>query len=682
MNAFLYTLLSWLALPVILLLLALRSRKDRRYRQRWGERFGHLNKTSYLKAQAGLVVHCASVGEVEAAKPLINSLLARYPTTPITVTCTTPTGSERIQKLFAGRVTHCYLPLDTPGSVNRWLKSLQPRALLLLETELWPNLLIACRKANIQTFAVNARLSKKSARAYRRFYWFTSLILNNLDGLYTQNPATLRRFKALGFANSAGVAGNLKFDLQIDPTLPGQTLNTELKTALNNRTVWVAGSTHAGEDETLIQAFQQLSPQHPQLLLVLVPRHPERFEPVASALKTAKLSYQRFSQMQTLNPNTQVVLGDTMGDLVRWYQSADWVFVGGSLIERGGHNPIEAMIFGKPIMSGRHIFNFADLYHQLDQTKALAWTENLSQLTQQAKTWLKHPNQAKQAGLVGQQLFNQHKGATQTHLHHLSQQLGEDLRHQTLTCTKQAQILTDQRYISELNGPLLEAFNPDYWKQHNAIIGYSQGRNQAWFISHNQHTLLLRHYYRGGLIAKILKDQFLKQASIHSRAFQEFKLLTWMRAQGLPVPRACGASYRATGLTYRADILVEVIPNSQDLFTHLSQQPLQPEGWQQLGAMIAHFHQAGVYHSDLNCHNILINVCAPSQQNTKTWLIDFDKCERRQPANWQAKNLARLKRSLDKELAKNPRFHFASQNWQTLKQSYQTQRKKITPPYP
>ncbi|WP_044407679.1 lipid IV(A) 3-deoxy-D-manno-octulosonic acid transferase [Thiomicrospira microaerophila] len=656
--SFLYSFLFYFFSPVIGLILLLRSIKDKRYRQRWCERLGVLPQHLRTRAQGAVVIHCASVGEVEAAKPLINALCTTYPLTPILVTCTTPTGSERIHTLFGDHVAHCYLPLDMPDAIERWLSALSPRALILLETELWPNLLIACRKAKVDTFLVNGRLSKKSARAYRRYYWFTRLILNNLDAILVQNQASLRRFKKLGFNNQAWSVGNLKFDFKPPETPFPSTLCDTLK----NRTLWVAGSTHPGEDEILIQAFKKLSPSHPTLTLVLVPRHPERFNPVAQQLLQAGCRFQRLSQSTEIAPDTQVILGDTMGDLVRWYQQADTVFIGGSLVARGGHNPLEAISFGKPMMSGRQVFNFADIYRQLDRQHAVAWVHHADEIVAQLNHWLLNPDQAQQTGDRAQAFFNQHHGATLKTLSCLTQYLGDTLSWQTTAQQAHTHTIVDTRYIADDIRD--QAFSPDYWRTQNKIIGHSTGRNQVWFIEHNQQKMVLRHYYRGGFIGKGLKDQFFGSSAISSRAFQEFRLLNWMRTQGLPVPRACGARYQASGLFYRADILIELIPHSQDLFTHLCQQPLAIETWQAVGRTIARFHQAGIYHADLNCHNILLDSLST------IWLIDFDKCERRPPGQWQNANLARLERSLHKEQAANPTFYFSTENWRWLRDAY------------
>lgn len=232
-------------------------------------------------------------------------------------------------------------------------------------------------------------------------------------------------------------------------------------------------------------------------------------------------------------------------------------------------------------------------------------------------------------------------------------------------------------------------FSAAYWQAQHAVEGSSRGRNVAWFVRHQQHAMVLRHYYRGGLIGKILGDQFLWQAEQHSRAMQEFTLLQWMVGQGLPVPKPCAARYQRRGLYYCADLIIERIPASQDVATVLQRQPLSAAQWQAVGQAIARLHQAGVYHSDLNCHNILID------QDDKIWLIDFDKCERRAAGRWQIENLARLRRSLRKEWQKAvlpassadavstqapTNFHWQESDWLALLAGYQQQCPSITLP--
>lgn len=214
-----------------------------------------------------------------------------------------------------------------------------------------------------------------------------------------------------------------------------------------------------------------------------------------------------------------------------------------------------------------------------------------------------------------------------------------------------------------------EYFKPEYWQQQQAVIGQSKGRNTAWFIQYQQTKLVLRHYYRGGLVGKLLSDQFFITPVNHSRAMQEFTLLRRMHGMGLPVPRPVAASYQQQGLIYRASIIIELVPYSQDLATVMSQRQLTAQEWQNVGQTIAKFHQQGVYHSDLNCRNILLD------DNGKVWLIDFDKCELRQAGAWQQQNLQRLQRSLLKEQGLSNQFYWQQQQWQDLEQGYKLQKK-------
>lgn len=663
MFLILYRLIWLLFTPITFLLLLIRSRKDIRYRYRFKERLGFLDREFSEQNQGAVVVHCASVGEAEAAKLFIQHVLTQYP--KVLVTCTTPTGSERIHKLFGESVGHCYLPLDNWSSVKRWLNRLQPKAVILMETELWPSLLMQCRDANIATFLVNARLSKKSAKSYRRFYGFTKLILNNLDAIICQNDTTKKRFKALGFSNPIESYGNFKFDLPSDKN----TFKPALTQSLKQRKLIVAGSTHAGEDEHLIDAFAKLATEFPELLLVLVPRHPERFDRVTELVQNSQQPYERLSQIQTVAKSTKVVIGDTMGDLKNWYALARFVFIGGSLIPRGGHNPIEAMLFGKPIVTGRYIFNFQQVYQQLEQQNGVAFVENSSQIASQFSHWINNPQEAKRQGDVGKQIVAQNSGATHKAINFILTQLGEELPIQRFSNTPQEKLLYCSTCLEK--NTINHAFSIDYWQSLNQVVGHSTGRNVAWFIEHQHQQMVLRHYYRGGLIGKLLNDQFLSQPAIKSRAFQEFKLLTWMRAQNLPVPKACGARFYQRGLFYQADILVKLIANSQDLYKTLCQTRLSKHQWEAIGDTIAKFHQKGIFHSDLNCHNILLD------DAKKVWLIDFDKCARKPGQDWKPKNLARLKRSLEKEVQKQSNFFFNPSDWQSLLKGYST---RVTQP--
>lgn len=658
-SRLLYQLVLYLLIPLVLLYFCYRSLKDIAYRQRFNERFAW--QTVPTEAVGGIVVHAVSVGEVVAATPLIKRLLQHYPKLPIIVTCTTPTGSERIKQTFGASVFHCYLPLDTKGAVKRFLTKYQPTALIILETELWPNLLQQSHKALIPNIIVNARLSKRSARGYRRAYCFSQLLLPNINLLLSQDRATLRRFRALGYQGAAQVCGNIKYDMAIPE--PIAALVQQMAPQLKGRQVWVAGSTHAGEDQMLINACRQLKQQFTNILLIIVPRHLERFEQVAELIQRSGLAMQRRSSAEAIRAETTVLLGDTMGELLAWYQLANVVFIGGSLIERGGHNPLEAMCFAKPVQAGPYVFNFAQAYQWLTQRKAINWLTDEASIVANTQLLLTQPALAQQQGAAGLALYQQHSGACQRIMQLITRFLPTDLEH-----FRQQQLGKQHLwYQSEIFSSLQpNYFSPEYWQQQQAVIGQSKGRNTAWFIQYQDTKLVLRHYYRGGLVGKLLSDQFFITPVSHSRAMQEFALLRRMHTMGLSVPRPVAASYLRQGLIYRADIIIELVADSQDLATVMAKRELTAAEWQNVGQTIAKFHQHGVYHSDLNCRNILLDATG------KVWLIDFDKCELRQSGVWQQQNLQRLQRSLLKEQALTEPFYWQLKQWQDLERGYQT----------
>ncbi|GGW55049.1 hypothetical protein GCM10008111_08850 [Alishewanella tabrizica] len=652
------------------------------------ERFAIGLKSTQLKP-GSIVVHAVSVGEVIAATPLIQQLQQQYPAKTITVTCTTPTGSAAIQRRLGSSVQHCYLPLDYPGAVRRFLTVLKPELLIILETELWPNLLAACAKRGVPVVVVNARLSARSAKGYRRFAAFSKPLLQNITCLLTQDHASRRRFHALGYRGAISVTGNLKFELAIPATMTG--LLNQFQSAFAKRLVWVAASTHAGEDEQLIACYQQLKTQFPALLLMLVPRHPERFEPVAELVQHAGLSLWRRSSIpltygaedttgatpSVADIHADVALGDSMGELLAWYQLADLVFIGGSLIERGGHNPLEAICFAKAVQSGPHIFNFKEAYRQLQQQQAVALVANNQALLSNCHLLLADASARAAQGQRAQHFFLQQQGATARTLatidslltgrrmstHDISTAAAK-LQHAGYQQSQQhgAHYWFDPEFFSDIRP---QHFQSAWWQQQQAVIGSSTGRNTAYFVQHGEHKLVLRHYYRGGLVGKVLHDQFWLQPVTQSRAMQEYQLLSWMRAQGLAVPRPVAASYQRSGLIYRADLLIELIPDSKDLAAILQQRAITQSEWQAVGAAIAQMHQLGVYHSDLNCRNIMLDASG------KVWLIDFDKCSRRSPGEWTEQNLARLLRSFNKEKGKLAVFNWQEADWQSLQQGYQ-----------
>lgn len=364
----LYQVLLYLIQPLIWLRLLLRSRKAPAYRKRWGERYG------FCKGKVvpqGILLHSVSVGETLAAVPLVRALRHHYPDLPITVTTMTPTGSERVRSAFGDDVYHVYLPYDLPGSVNRFLKTVDPKLVIIMETELWPNLISKLHQRKIPLIIANARLSERSAAGYQKLGSFVKTMLQKITLIAAQNQEDGERFIELGLKRShLYVTGSLKFDISVTPELAARAVALRRQWAAH-RPVWIATSTHEGEESIILETHKKLLTQFPQLLLILVPRHPERFPKAEQLTREAGLKYTLRSTDAVPDAQTQVVIGDTMGELMLLYGIADLAFVGGSLVERGGHNPLEAAAHAIPVIMGPHTFNFKNICAKLDQAEGL-----------------------------------------------------------------------------------------------------------------------------------------------------------------------------------------------------------------------------------------------------------------------------------------------------------------------
>lgn len=409
MPRLLYTLCFYLLVPVILLRLIWRGLKAPAYRSRLAERFGWFKAPPMDKP---LWIHAVSVGETIAAAPLINRLLAENPAQQIIVTTMTPTGSERVQALFGGRVFHVYAPYDLPDAIARFLKRCQPSALIVMETELWPNLINGCYRRNIPVLVANARLSARSAKGYARFGTLSRGMLQQISRIAAQHQEDGQRFIQLGLpADRLSVTGSIKFDLELPGNLynDAQALRQQLG---SERPIWIAASTHAGEDELLLQAHKSLLNNYPDLLLILVPRHPERFDQVYRLCCEQNLSTARRSLDEPCRDQTRVLLGDTMGELMLFYGAGDIAFVGGSLIANGGHNPLEPAALGLPVLMGPHLFNFSHICSQLQEAGGLHVVEADAQAIEEAlESWLTHPEQREAAGQAAQGVVNANQGA-------------------------------------------------------------------------------------------------------------------------------------------------------------------------------------------------------------------------------------------------------------------------------
>ncbi|MEB0044877.1 MULTISPECIES: lipid IV(A) 3-deoxy-D-manno-octulosonic acid transferase [unclassified Pseudomonas] len=413
MNRTLYTALFYLGLPLVVIRLWLRSRKAPAYAQRIGERF-----SLGLPAMkpGGLWVHAVSVGESIAAAPMIRALLQRYPQLPITVTCMTPTGSERIRALFADepRVQHCYLPYDLPCAAARFLDRVRPKLAVIMETELWPNHIHQCAKRAIPVALANARLSERSAKGYGRFHKLTQPMLAQMSLFAVQTEAEAQRFRSLGArAEAVEVTGSIKYDLTIDPQLLQRAAELRGQWQALERPVWIAASTHEGEDEVVLAAHRQLLANHPDALLILVPRHPERFNAVFELCKQQGFATVRRSTGDAVIANTSVLLGDTMGELLFLYALADSAFVGGSLVPNGGHNLLEPAALAKPVLSGPHVFNFLEIAAQLRNAGALVEVEDAESLAVAVQRLFELPRDAQRMAEAGLKVMRANQGALQ-----------------------------------------------------------------------------------------------------------------------------------------------------------------------------------------------------------------------------------------------------------------------------
>ncbi|MDH4583701.1 3-deoxy-D-manno-octulosonic acid transferase [Pseudomonas sp. BN415] len=387
MNRTLYTLLFHLGLPLVALRLAWRAWRAPAYARRIGERFAF--GLPAIKP-GGIWVHAVSVGESIAAAPMVRALLERHPDLPITITCMTPTGSERIRALFGDRVQHCYLPYDLPWAAARFLDRVRPKLAVIMETELWPNHIHQCACRGVPVVLANARLSERSARGYARFGKLTAPMLAELSWIAVQTEAEAARFRALGArAECVGVTGSIKYDLRIDPALLQRAGALRSQWGAEARPVWIAASTHAGEDEVVLAAHKTLLTQRPDALLILVPRHPERFGPVFELCRREGLATVRRSSGALVAQTDSVLVGDTMGELLFLYALADIAFVGGSLVPNGGHNLLEPAALSKPVLSGPHLFNFLEIAAQLRDAGALVEVADADQLAVQVGTlWI------------------------------------------------------------------------------------------------------------------------------------------------------------------------------------------------------------------------------------------------------------------------------------------------------
>ncbi|MDG0969283.1 MAG: lipid IV(A) 3-deoxy-D-manno-octulosonic acid transferase [Porticoccaceae bacterium] len=406
----LYTVIFYLIVPLILLRLLWRALKSPDYAKRWLERFGFVRVAN--QPQNVIWVHAVSVGETLAAVPLINNLKHSYPGHRILITCMTPTGSDQVRRIFSNTVDHCYVPYDIPDAVTRFLKRIRPQILVIMETELWPNTIAACRARGIPVVLANGRLSEKSFQAYRRVKYLVHPMMNQISFVVAQYKQDADRFLKLGVAESAlSISGNIKFDLTLDEStrMRAEELSTVWR-GVNQRPILLAASTHKGEDQIILTAFQKIKDVFESALLVIVPRHPERFDEVAALCNDTNLTLVRRSQGTSVT-DADILLGDTMGELMLFFGACDVTFVGGSLVPTGGHNIIEPAAWGVPILTGPHLFNFAQASALLIKSGGLMVCDDSNSLARQFTRLLQDHTSRRYASDAARRVAESNRGA-------------------------------------------------------------------------------------------------------------------------------------------------------------------------------------------------------------------------------------------------------------------------------
>lgn len=423
LSLLLYRVVFLLLLPLVLLILVIRSKNHPEYRQRLFERLGFIDKSL---GKNGIVVHAASVGEVIALKAFIEKLLESQPDLPITITTFTPTGSAQVKKIFSGRVQHTYLPIDSFICTWLFLSRLKPKAMVFMETELWPNLISQCNNKDIRLLLVNGRLSKSSMRSYKKIAWLISPSLQAFDQILTQSQINQNHFNELGGESlTCELSGNLKFDISVTPSIVNK--QVELSQFVEGtRSLWVVASTHPGDEALILKVFKRVYQQYPELLLVIVPRHPERFNEVTELSIKAGFSTCKRSENKQVDTATNVWVLDTLGELMPMCAIADIVTMGGSFSHIGGHNPLEPALFKKPIIVGPDMNNFSEVMEQLTQAKGIIQLSEMNDVNEFTKVFtalLLDSNKRVELGENAYDVVLQNQGASDRSLAHLNRLL-------------------------------------------------------------------------------------------------------------------------------------------------------------------------------------------------------------------------------------------------------------------
>jgi len=379
-------------------------------RSYWDKVYQRLG-AGYPQLERCIWVHAVSVGEVVAAVPLIRALLARYPERSLLVTTVTPTGAARVAATFGTDVYHAYIPFEMPQAIDNFFTSINPEMALVVETEIWPNLYRGCGVRDIPLVLVSARISPKSVKNYRRLVPLFRETLSHGIIIAAQTEADAERFLSLGAApERTRITGNIKFDIELPLDLAerGQEVREEF---FGERPVWIAASTHEGEESLVLEAHQKLLKLIPGLLLILVPRHPQRFAAVRDLIDKQALSVVARTEARPCEATTAVFLGDTMGEMTLFYAASDVAFVGGSLTPVGGHNLLEPAALGIPLVSGPHVFNAQEIADMFIETGACRLVEDAAQLADAVGELLSDRDKAKERGELGRRILERNRGA-------------------------------------------------------------------------------------------------------------------------------------------------------------------------------------------------------------------------------------------------------------------------------
>lgn len=410
----LYAILTYLLLPVYALYWFFRGLVNRAYWDRFSQRFGF----GFPDIQCGSIwIHAVSVGEVQATIPLVRALGRRFPERPILITTVTPTGAARVESVFGDTVRHCYIPFETPSAVNNFFDATQPLLALIMETEIWPNLYHACGARKIPLVLVSARISPKSVKNYQKLLPLFRETLSHGIVIAAQSEVDAERFRSLGARpERTRVTGNIKFDIEVEAALADRG-KAFRQMYFGNRNVWIAASTHNREEELVLEAHQKIRQRFPDALLVLVPRHPERFDTVRQLLQKQELQFvSRTDEVPVPGP-IGVFLGDTMGEVPLFYSASDVAFVGGSLVPIGGHNLLEPAALGLPVIAGPHLFNTQEIADMFVRVGALIRVEDESGLAQAVIELLEDEARAEVLGESGRNIVLNNRGALERLLH-------------------------------------------------------------------------------------------------------------------------------------------------------------------------------------------------------------------------------------------------------------------------